>query len=795
MLFLEGVCGDPDGRVRGLVIVAGSDEHRVMGHGMPVPGSIAPGDYWWGMVPVAPVSTPSMLELALRIELNGGGETVEELGRVKLEPGRTTELPVSPAVAGDGADGSNGASAGDPLIAICMATYEPPMELFERQVESIREQTHQHWLCLISDDYSSDERFAAIERAVAGDERFVLSRAPSRIGFYRNFERVLGLVPDRAAYVALCDQDDRWYPDKLEALTEMLGDGGATLAYSDMRVVTESDDVLSNTYWNYRKNNHTDLGALLLANTVTGAASLFPRRLLDHALPFPPRHAEQYHDHWIALVALALGEVRYVDRPLYDYVQHDEAALGHASANKTASEGIGLGRVSRIRRYWRELQVKQYRLGWRAYYFNLYCRAAIAARVLEMRCGEAMPRRKRSAVRRIVESERSLRSLLWLLGRSLNPRLAGTATFARERALLRGLLWRRLARPLAGTRTLAARASGRALPRPVPAPGTAGPSALPSGGAAPAAAAMPDGSLEPILVDYFSRDGSTLMMRLLATSPRVAVEAEYPYERKYFAYLWRWSRLLEREDWPQEEWRRKELGSLTQERRGAMIGPPPWLPRTLLESAADEGPMGRRCFDFAWAEFSRRAAARTRAVHGDPEADVRYYAEKHLNTWQLDLAELPPLRLIVLLRDPRDTFVSLGTFEDLRGRTSGFGQDRAADWRDYLDQFISRQRDRLRWVAELAEGGDVPVVRYEDMVRDLPGVSARIGAWLDAPLDPVAVAKDRRLRRAHVTSGRPHKSIGRWKRELPAQVAEIFGRELDEELGVLGFERAGTQAG
>ena len=58
----------------------------------------------------------------------------------------------------------------------------------------------------------------------------------------------------------------------------------------------------------------------------------------------------------------------------------------------------------------------------------------------------------------------------------------------------------------------------------------------------------------PILVDYFTRDGSTLMMRLLASSPQIAVERAYPYERKYFAYLWRWSRLLDREDWPEEQW-------------------------------------------------------------------------------------------------------------------------------------------------------------------------------------------------------------------------------------------------
>ena len=51
-----------------------------------------------------------------------------------------------------------------------------------------------------------------------------------------------------------------------------------------------------------RRNNHADLLSLLVANAVTGAASLFRRSLLDHALPFPPAQFAHFHDHWIALV-------------------------------------------------------------------------------------------------------------------------------------------------------------------------------------------------------------------------------------------------------------------------------------------------------------------------------------------------------------------------------------------------------------------------------------------------------------------------------------------------------------
>ena len=101
---------------------------------------------------------------------------------------------------------------------------------------------------------------------------------------------------------------------------------------------------------------------MLIANTVTGAASLMRREVVEGALPFPEVPGEQYHDHWLGLVAMSLGEIAYVDRPLYDYVQHGGALLGHAAANAGVTGGGARGaelieRFSsqRIRRYFSRL--------------------------------------------------------------------------------------------------------------------------------------------------------------------------------------------------------------------------------------------------------------------------------------------------------------------------------------------------------------------------------------------------------------------------------------------------------
>jgi glycosyltransferase involved in cell wall biosynthesis len=312
-----------------------------------------------------------------------------------------------------------------------MATFEPPEDLFAVQLESLRAQTHENWICLISDDCSSPEGLARIESAVRGDGRFVVSASERRLGFYRNFERALGMAPAEARLVALCDQDDRWHPEKLATLREAIGE--AHLAYSDQRLVDADGTVLTDTFWAGRTNNHTNLASMLVANTVTGAATLMRREVVDRALPFPNQPGWQFHDHWIALVALASGDLAYVDTPLYDYVQHRGAILGQVAADPDASKAPPSLRSrlgARVR-------------AWRPAYFCGYTRLAVQAETVLMRCDGLLTRPKRRALERFVAARRSPLAFAWLAARPLR-RLAGHGeTLGAESQLARGIAWRR----------------------------------------------------------------------------------------------------------------------------------------------------------------------------------------------------------------------------------------------------------------------------------------------------------------------------------------------------------------
>jgi len=274
-----------------------------------------------------------------------------------------------------------------------------------------------------------------MEAVLAGDPRFVLSRSPRRLGFYRNFERALSLAPRGARFVALSDQDDAWHPDKLETLLTEIGD--ARLVYSDARIVRPDGALIADTYWGRRANNHRDLLSLLVANSVTGAASLFPRALLDDALPFPPAQFAHFHDHWLGLCALALGEIRFVDRPLYDYVQHGGATLGHAAANRMPTLRDRLGGLRRDPRE----RVRR----WRMHYFVDVCRLLQFCAILELRCGDRMDAAKQATLSAFMRADRSARPLAQLAARGARELVSRRPeTLGAEWMLLQALTWRRL---------------------------------------------------------------------------------------------------------------------------------------------------------------------------------------------------------------------------------------------------------------------------------------------------------------------------------------------------------------
>lgn len=198
------------------------------------------------------------------------------------------------------------------------------------QLESIFQQDIGDWRLIIRDDASSDNTLQVIERFRALDPTriTVLGGPGRRLGVAKSYEYLLR--NSSSPYVAFCDQDDVWFPEKLrllrariQRLEEELGTAMPILVHSDLTVVNEHMETVSNSFWRHQKldpRKMQSLARLLVQNCVTGCATMINRSLVDFALPIPEDAI--MHDWWFALHAVSGGRIEALNQRTVKYRQH-----------------------------------------------------------------------------------------------------------------------------------------------------------------------------------------------------------------------------------------------------------------------------------------------------------------------------------------------------------------------------------------------------------------------------------------------------------------------------------------
>ncbi len=93
---------------------------------------------------------------------------------------------------------------------------------------------------------------------------------------------------------------------------------------------------------------------------------------------------------------MALGEVAYVDAPLYDYTQHGSAVIGHSVANR---------KPRAVRKHLLE-RLRNPGDGSRVAYYYAWHQQLLQARVLRIRCWDRMTASKRATLERLIDADR-----------------------------------------------------------------------------------------------------------------------------------------------------------------------------------------------------------------------------------------------------------------------------------------------------------------------------------------------------------------------------------------------------
>jgi glycosyltransferase involved in cell wall biosynthesis len=217
-----------------------------------------------------------------------------------------------------------------PQTAILLCTYQG-RSFLPAQLDSIAAQTRDDWCLWASDDGSSDGTLDVLEeyRRRWGAARLAIVSGPGR-GLTANFISLICRPEIQARAYAYADQDDIWYPDKLERASRWIGDvdpSTAALYCSRTGLIDAAgrDAGLSPLF--SRPPSFSNALAQNIAGGNTMAVNEAARRLLVRAAAAGAEPV--IYDWWNYLVVTACGgRVFYDAVPTLGYRQHARNQVG-----------------------------------------------------------------------------------------------------------------------------------------------------------------------------------------------------------------------------------------------------------------------------------------------------------------------------------------------------------------------------------------------------------------------------------------------------------------------------------
>lgn len=204
-----------------------------------------------------------------------------------------------------------------PLVSIAVCTYNGERFL-EEQLDSLIEQTYRPMEIIVVDDGSIDRTPDILADYEKKHDIFNVYFNEVNLGYCKNFEKALGLCSGK--YIALCDQDDIWRPEKIATFVHEIG--GRSLIYSTPSYIDQTGTPANIQRPVFAQPvGRCPLG-LIFSFPITGHLSMVTREVLDHALPFPATITQ--HDYWLPLVAATLNGLKPIDQVLSYYRIHGE---------------------------------------------------------------------------------------------------------------------------------------------------------------------------------------------------------------------------------------------------------------------------------------------------------------------------------------------------------------------------------------------------------------------------------------------------------------------------------------
>lgn len=219
-------------------------------------------------------------------------------------------------------------------ISIALATYNGSL-FIEQQLISLINQSLPPQEIIIVDDCSTDNTIEIIEKIKVVYPNIILYKNQKNFGPIKNFQKAIAYCS--CDYVALCDQDDIWYRNKLELSLKAIDKSGScpSIVFSDLEMINTDGSLLQTSFWKYQRMfpSNFNFKQLLVSNFVTGCTILMNKKMKDEISCMPDNVL--MHDHWIALIAFGFGNYDVINNRTVKYREHSNSVTNKINLSFT----------------------------------------------------------------------------------------------------------------------------------------------------------------------------------------------------------------------------------------------------------------------------------------------------------------------------------------------------------------------------------------------------------------------------------------------------------------------------
>lgn len=213
--------------------------------------------------------------------------------------------------------------------SIILSIYKPNIIFLKKQLKSLNEQTYSNLELLIYDDCPEHRCDPSIfETELTNLEYRILDYKDYNIGYSKGFETLIREV-NHDGYIAFCDQDDIWLPNKIEKMVNAMIDSHKEFAYCDRNEIDQNDKIIRNNVSNdivqdFKEDQHALLIGSPFRTIAPGMSIICSTAFAKRCIPFK----DFAFDKWVSCLALAENTAIHVPEPLVLYRRHGNNVSG-----------------------------------------------------------------------------------------------------------------------------------------------------------------------------------------------------------------------------------------------------------------------------------------------------------------------------------------------------------------------------------------------------------------------------------------------------------------------------------